>query len=752
MLGTILTANDVGTSSGKLILEGEVYVVVKIIDILAGDDYEQYERTEEIRKYNLNNPYEYGAFVEDSGIGFVEERASGATTALQELRDPNTTPARKQQILDAGKPYQYPNTKFLAAVRVENNKFYLINQNKPSIYAYNYDDKCEKLDFDSKVYPGTNKLNPNSPCYDVQTKPEVTGSSSINIEMALLSSSFIDFDDYRFGYTNLFQEVGFRSGSVGEFSPFFPKRFQFVSQSLIVDQFEDILSGPVRVTEETIEIRGAFRTDLVVFQSVNRRNKRTGAITTGSGVELEVYRTTLNEIPSSIFIYKKVQGFNTQRTRFANNTDGIWNGNGKLYNFYTSSIQENYEKSYKLDVLSGSCSPNKMFTIYYGDVNGYGTEKISDDRKQYGYSKSVYSMFTSMVGNTLTKKMFFTDNSVSQSLYLTEQLRLLPESAVSPFINSNFSLGYDPTGYGYVNFIQDVDLIELSGSSFYHKPGMLATAGPTLLNPIKVAEKIFAIQINPTLLKNTLDEGNFELCLAKLTGSNIAVDPNSDKVIKLIDSSRKYDIILEGDTQDSNRFKSGFTGQLAYDLVSGSIIDGIHANANPIVYGKVYPGYGLIILNADKLNYELNLGIVSQSNYDGLNPMRLFTSISGAAMPTNLRNETFPFNARNVDASIVDSIQLLLDSNEYNYSTNPSYYSNRERSPFFRPAGQTNFANGRLSDGTLRFRQWYYDPITYITSVGLYNDNFELLAVGKLSKAIKKSFNDTLKLKVNIRY
>lgn len=752
MLGTLVTSNDTGNQSGNLILSGEVVVIATIFEIVqsgTGRFEESTTKRTEHRKYNLNNLYEWGAFVEDSGNAFVEEVAAGASSAWSELKNPNTTTQRKQQILESGQPYQYTNTKRLASVNVINNSFYLIDQTKPVIYIYNYDDKCEKLDFDSKVIPGTNKKNPNSPCNDPVTPPPSSGSAGVNIELSLLNNSFNEFDDYTRGYKTLFQEIGFRSGSVGNFSSFTPKHFQFISQSLIVDEFENIVSGPIRAEEQTTNVRGGSKVELVIYQTIQRRNKRTGAVTSGSG-EVEVYRTVLEEIPGDVFIYKKLQRSSIQSTVLHNNTVGIWNGKGKLYNFYTSSAQSSIEKSYKLEVLSGSCDPNKMFSIYYGDINGHGTTKLSEDRKQYGYSKSVYSMFSSLVGNTLTKKMFFTDNSVSQSSYLMQQMSILSSSNISTFINSNFTLGYDPTGYGYVNYTDGSDVIQMSGSNFYYKPGLVATAGPTLLKPIKSAEKIFAIQINPTLLKDTLDEGNFELCLAKLSGSSI--DNNSDKVLQLIDSSRQYDIISEGDTQDSNRFKSGFIGQLSYDLVSGSLVSGIYQNVAPNVYGKVYPGYGLIVLDAEKLNTELNLGIVSQSNFDGQNPLKLFASISGAAMPTSTRNTLFPFNARKVDASIVDSIQVLLDNKDFNYSTNPSYYSNRERSPFFRPAGQTNFANGKLYDGTLRFRQWFYDPITYITAVGLYNDDFELLAIGKLSKPIKKSFDDTLKLKINIRY
>lgn len=747
---TNLTSTDTGNSSGTLILSGEVYVLVQIIDIVnSADGSENQVRKTERRKYDLNNPFEYGAFIEDSGIAFVEEKAAGATTAWQDIKNPNVSTERKQQILDAGKPYPYANTKRLAVVRQENNVFYLVDQNRPVIYEYNYEDACEIIDFDSKVIPGTNRRDANSPC-NLRVLPDDTTTT---VETFFLSSSFTDFDDYRRGYRSLFQELGFKSGSTSDTFSFDPKRFQFISQSLIIDDFEDVVIGPVRIDEEVIPgERGTSRTDLVIYQSVLRKNKRTSAVVSGSGREVEIYRRTLSQTDESIFVYKKIEDGNIKSVTLYNNTAGIWNGKGKLYNFYTSSNQTVTEKSYKLEVFSGSCEPSKMFSIYYGDFTGHGTTKLSDDRQIYGHSKSVYSMISSLVGNTLTKTLFFTDNSVSRSLALGNQLKALAGTEIATFVNKNFNLAFDPTGYGYVNFVNGLDLIEMSGSDFYYKPGLGATAGPVLLTPVSTAEKIFAIQINPDLLKNAIDEGNFELCLSELSGSILSVKNNSNKVLQLIDSSRQYDIILEGDTQDSNRFKSGFVGQLAYDVVSGSLVNGIHSNASPVVYGKVYPGYGLIVLDADKINNELNFGIVSQSNTDGMNPFRLFTSVSGAAAPTLLRSELFPFNVRQVDAKIVDTVQILLNKNDFNYSTNPSYYANRERSPFFRPAGQTNFADGRLYDGTLRFRQWFYEPITYITSIGLYNDNYELLAIGKISKPIKKSFDESLKLKVNIRY
>lgn len=48
-------------------------------------------------------------------------------------------------------------------------------------------------------------------------------------------------------------------------------------------------------------------------------------------------------------------------------------------------------------------------------------------------------------------------------------------------------------------------------------------------------------------------------------------------------------------------------------------------------------------------------------------------------------------------------------------------------------------------------RSFVNNPTTYVTSIGLYDDMYRLLAVGKLSKALKKDFVTTYMFKINIR-
>ena len=69
---------------------------------------------------------------------------------------------------------------------------------------------------------------------------------------------------------------------------------------------------------------------------------------------------------------------------------------------------------------------------------------------------------------------------------------------------------------------------------------------------------------------------------------------------------------------------------------------------------------------------------------------------------------------------------------EFNYSNNPTY---------------TSGSQGAFYQDTFKT-----DPKAYITSIGLYNDANELLAIAKTSKPIEKSFSKELVLKVKLDF
>ena len=72
-----------------------------------------------------------------------------------------------------------------------------------------------------------------------------------------------------------------------------------------------------------------------------------------------------------------------------------------------------------------------------------------------------------------------------------------------------------------------------------------------------------------------------------------------------------------------------------------------------------------------------------------------------------------------------------INHNEFNYSSNPTYTS----------AGRLVVKNN-VNDL----------PVTYITTVGLYSPDNELLAVAKLSEPLKKDPNTDMTLRVRLDY
>jgi len=97
----------------------------------------------------------------------------------------------------------------------------------------------------------------------------------------------------------------------------------------------------------------------------------------------------------------------------------------------------------------------------------------------------------------------------------------------------------------------------------------------------------------------------------------------------------------------------------------------------------------------------------------------------------NLINDGSYFSLNNEETITSDYIFVRVRNNDFNYTTNPSIIN----------------SNGEFYYSTL-----VNNPQTYITTVGLYNDRNELLAVAKLSKPLKKDFTKECLLRIKIDF
>tara|TARA_B100000963_G_scaffold229693_1_gene200330 strand:- start:7796 stop:9109 length:1314 start_codon:yes stop_codon:yes gene_type:complete len=239
---------------------------------------------------------------------------------------------------------------------------------------------------------------------------------------------------------------------------------------------------------------------------------------------------------------------------------------------------------------------------------------------------------------------------------------------------------------------------------------------------------IYVVNFKRNRLKERLDAGNFELPLAFMsgaldtnaTGSNVAIS-SSNEVFTLIDDSS---LNANGTVGDSGRI---------YNIVSGSINDGVHNSTAPVYYGLAYPDYGTLILDGKMLDQQLNFQTNTGSSSEGNNHFRLFHSVSGSAGITNpATSDPYGFLARNSEKITSTHYFVRIKNAEYNFSNNPSY---------------TTGSVGELTQTT-----FVGDPKAYITTVGLYNDSQELLAVAKLSKPLLKSFQREALIRVKLDF
>jgi len=230
-------------------------------------------------------------------------------------------------------------------------------------------------------------------------------------------------------------------------------------------------------------------------------------------------------------------------------------------------------------------------------------------------------------------------------------------------------------------------------------------------------DSIYAINVQRNRMKEQLDAGNWQLPLS--TVSSRATNATGSVVV----SGPSHTLI------DDSSVNTGTTGEagVVYNVVSGSIDGGIYNSTNPVYYGLFYPKHGTIILDGKMLDQQLAFDTNLTSNSEGNNHYGIFHSISGSASASSEG-----FEARSQETVTSTHYFVRVKNGMFNFSNNPSY---------------TTGSVGELAQST-----FVGAPISYITTVGLYNSQQELLAVAKLSKPLIKSFSREALVRVKLDF
>ena len=260
------------------------------------------------------------------------------------------------------------------------------------------------------------------------------------------------------------------------------------------------------------------------------------------------------------------------------------------------------------------------------------------------------------------------------------------------------------------------------------------------------SEDIYAITVSRARFKGVVDPGNWQLTLSGSNGK-----------FTFIDNS------LQGLGTRRTFARSGTSFSIATGSisgVSGSTIAGLTAS-NGEGYGTFYPAKGVLILNPSAINDTVgflnrsgSVGILSSGGENTgsatnfvsvtstLTPLQPFTS-SLAGTGGNyydqynweglLRSMVLgaDFQARSSETISSKHYFVRLRNNEYNSSNNPTYSDTK---------------------GNIFNEDFEYDPKVYVTTIGLYNNQNECLAVAKLSRPLEKSRAKEALLRVRLDF
>ena len=236
------------------------------------------------------------------------------------------------------------------------------------------------------------------------------------------------------------------------------------------------------------------------------------------------------------------------------------------------------------------------------------------------------------------------------------------------------------------------------------------------------SDDVFAIVANRARYREKMDPGNWELYLASGSFTASFIDDSGASANPTVAESKRE-----------------------FNVVSGSIADGIYETAADTAaiptgklssptsgsYGLFYPEMGMIILNPSAIasgsgHNTQGRAVVSpvgiSTTINDYNHRKLFNSIKSGSH----------FASRREERKRSSFYFCRVPNNEFNHSQNPSFFSG--------------------DDAVLVHSSFITEPNTYITTIGLYNNNNELLAVAKLSKPFKKDPNTEALIKVRLDY
>jgi len=228
-----------------------------------------------------------------------------------------------------------------------------------------------------------------------------------------------------------------------------------------------------------------------------------------------------------------------------------------------------------------------------------------------------------------------------------------------------------------------------------------------------VVSEVLALTFERARFKGSLFPGTLNLTLTGSSGEKLILTDNSKDVsVDSFNEAGRFYQLVSG--SNGNAATTGATDQVANGMTkSGS-------------YGLVLPDIGAIVFNPAALELNAAHGGVDITITRGQ------TNANNQQELIDVMVQGGSFTANSQETVTSDYVFVRARNGEFNYTANPTFVSG--------------------STGEVTYDTFINSPQTFITSIGMYNDNNELLAVAKLSKPLKKDFTKEALIRVKLDF
>ena len=226
------------------------------------------------------------------------------------------------------------------------------------------------------------------------------------------------------------------------------------------------------------------------------------------------------------------------------------------------------------------------------------------------------------------------------------------------------------------------------------------------------SDEIVVINVARSRFRQKIDPGNWVLRLGSGSGANFAA------------TNAAFSTFIDDSGEGENSATSIATASITpagrvYGIYSGSESGVSQSNTQ---YGLFYPDQGIFVFHAGLLRANLGHPYNSSSAVQARNHITASLAISSSNH----------FSARSEEKVSSAHYFVRVTNKQFNFTGNPTFVTG--------------------SAGVFKHTSMQNNPSVYITTIGLYTDANDLVAVAKLSKPLLKSFSREALIKVKLDY